>query len=86
MFSALATPLTWATVGGQVAVAVAVAGCAAVDGAVVVTVACVGPRVRQPWLCGGFTDVEESRPEGKQHRKGMESNPYLESQQTFPFD
>lgn len=54
--------LPWATVGCQVAVAVAIAGRAAVDGAVIVVVACVGPRVCQPWLRGRFTNVEESRP------------------------
>lgn len=74
MVLALAVPLTWATVGCQVAVAVTVAGCAAVDGAVVVIVACVGPCVCQPWLRGRFTNVEESRPKGKQYRKGMENN------------
>lgn len=61
--------LTWATVGCQVAVAVPVAGRAAVDGAVIVIVASVGPRVCQPRLCGRFTNVEKSRPKGKQYRE-----------------
>lgn len=56
--------LTWAAVGCQVAVAVAIASRAAVDGAVVVIVASIGPGVCQPGLCGGLTNVEKSWPEG----------------------
>lgn len=60
-------PLTWATVGGQVAVAVPTACRAAVDGAVIVVVAGVRPRVCQPGLCSRLTDVEESRPKEKKN-------------------
>lgn len=51
------TLLTWAAVRCQVAVAVAIAGGAAVDAAVVVVGAGVGPRVSQPGLSGRFPDV-----------------------------
>ena len=54
--------LTWATVGSEVAVAVSIACRAAADGAVIVVVASIRPRVRQPWLRGRFTDVEKSGP------------------------
>lgn len=53
---------TWATVRGQVAVAVAVARGAAVDAAVVVVGAGVGPRVGQPGLRGGLPDVQQTGP------------------------
>lgn len=56
------TPLTWAAVRCQVAVAVAIAGGAAVDAAVVVVGAGVGPRVSQPGLSGRFPDVKQTRP------------------------
>ena len=58
-------PLTWAAVGGQVAVAVPTARCAAADGAVIVVTARVRPRVCQPGLCSRFTDVEKSWPKDK---------------------
>lgn len=67
--SALSASLTWATVGCQVTVAVPIARCTAVDGAVIVMVPSVGPRVCQPRLRGRLTDVEKSRPIGKQRRK-----------------
>lgn len=48
---------TWAAVCCQVAVAVAIACCAAVDAAVVVVGAGVGPCVSQPGLGGRFPNV-----------------------------
>lgn len=53
---------TWAAVRGQVAVAVAVARRAAVDAAVIVVGAGVGPRVGQPGLGGGLPDVQQTGP------------------------
>lgn len=53
---------TWAAVCGQIAVAVAVAGGAAVDAAVVVVGAGVGPRVGQPGLGGRLPDVQQTGP------------------------
>lgn len=53
---------TWAAVRGQIAVAVAVAGGAAVDAAVVVVGAGVGPRVGQPGLRGRLPDVQQPGP------------------------
>lgn len=50
--------LTWAAVGSQVAVAVSVAPGAAVDGAIVVIGAAVGPGVRKPGLGCWFTDIQ----------------------------
>lgn len=50
---------TWAAVRGQVAVAVAVAGGAAVDAAVVVVGAGVGPCVGEPGLSGRLPDVQQ---------------------------
>ena len=64
---AISVPLTWATIRGQVAVTVATACRAAIDGAVIVIVASVRPCVCQPWLCGRFTDVEKSWPKEKRH-------------------
>lgn len=51
------TPHTWSTVCGQVAVAVAIACSAAVDAAVIVVGAGVGPCVSQPGLSGRFPNV-----------------------------
>lgn len=51
---------TWAAVRGQIAVAVAVAGGAAVDAAVVVVGAGVGPCVGQPGLSGRLPDVQQT--------------------------
>lgn len=53
---------TWATVRGQIAVAVAVSRGAAVDAAVVVVGAGVGPRVSQPGLGGRLPDVQQTGP------------------------
>lgn len=53
---------TWAAVRGQIAVAVAVAGGAAVDAAVVVVGAGVGPCVGQPGLSGRLPDVQQTGP------------------------
>lgn len=66
-YQAVSAPLTWATICGQVAVAVPVACCAAIDGAVIVVVPCVRPGVCQPWLCGRLTDVEKSWPKEKKN-------------------
>lgn len=63
--------LTWATVGGEVAIAVPTARCAAVDGAVIVIVTSVRPRVCQPGLCSRLTDVEKSWPKEKKCIKQM---------------
>lgn len=63
--------LTWAAVGGQVAVAVAVARSAAVDAAVVVVGAGVGPRVGQPGLRGRLPDVQQAGPVGTKKRRGV---------------
>lgn len=63
--------LTWATVGSEVAIAVPTACGAAIDGAVIVIVASVRPRVCQPGLCSGLTDVEKSWPEEKKYIKQM---------------
>lgn len=57
--------LTWATVGGQVAIAVPTACCTAIDGTVIVIVARIRPRVCQPRLCSRFADVEKSWPKEK---------------------
>lgn len=54
--------LTRAAVGGQVAVAVAIACCAAVDTAVILVGAVVGPCVREPRLTDWLTDVQQTRP------------------------
>ena len=54
--------LTWTAVCCQVAVTVAVAGGAAVDAAVVVVGAGVGPRVSQPGLSGRLPDVQQPGP------------------------
>lgn len=62
---AVSASLTWATVGGQVAITVTIGCSAASDGAVIVTVASIRPCVGQPWLCGRFTDVQKSWPEGR---------------------
>lgn len=51
------TPRTWAAVCCQVAVAVAIACSAAVDAAVIVVGAGVGPCVSQPGLSGRFPNV-----------------------------
>lgn len=70
--------LTWAAVGGQVAVAVAVARGAAVDAAVVVVGAGVGPGVGQPGLRGRLPDVQQARPGGggeKEARGEREQKP-----------
>ena len=64
-YQAVSVPLTWATIRGQVTVAVSIACCAAVDGAVIVIVPSIRPRVCQPWLRGRFTDVEKSWPKEK---------------------
>lgn len=53
---------TWAAVRGQIAVAVAVACGAAVDAAVVVVGAGVGPCVGQPGLGGRLPDVQQTGP------------------------
>lgn len=50
--------LTWAAVGGQVAVTVSVAPGAAVDGTIVVIGAAVGPGVRKPGLGCRFTYIQ----------------------------
>lgn len=56
------TAYTWAAVCGQIAVAVAVARGAAVDAAIVVVGAGVGPRVSQPGLGGRLPDVQQTGP------------------------
>lgn len=53
---------TWAAVRGQIAVAVAVPCGAAVDAAVVVVGAGVGPRVGQPGLSGRLPNVQQTGP------------------------
>lgn len=61
---------TWTAVRCQVAVTVAIAGSAAVDAAVIVVGAGVGPRVRQPGLGGRFPNVQQTGPvkkKGTQH-------------------
>lgn len=66
--------LTWAAVGGQVAVAVAVARGAAVDAAVVVVGAGVGPGVGQPGLRGRLPDVQQAGPGGTKKRRGVNAS------------
>lgn len=63
---------TWAAVRGQVAVAVAVARRAAVDAAVIVVGAGVGPRVGQPGLGGRLPDVQQTGPveTGQKKKRG----------------
>lgn len=62
---------TWAAVCGQIAVAVAVARGAAVDAAVVVVGAGVGPCVGQPGLSGRLPDVQQTGPVETQTGAGL---------------
>ncbi len=59
--------LTWAAVGGQVAVAVSVAAGAAVDGAVIVIGAVVRPCVCKPRLGSWFTYIQQTWPVKHRH-------------------
>lgn len=62
----MSVSLTWATVGGQIAIAVPTACCTAIDGTIIVIVASIRPRICQPGLCGRLTDVKKSWPKEKQ--------------------
>lgn len=64
-YGAVSASLTWATVGGQVVITVTIACRTAIDRAVIVIVASIGPRVCQPGLCGRFADVQKSWPKEK---------------------
>ena len=59
--------LTWAAVGGHVAVTGAVATVAAVDVAVFVVGTCVGPGVCQPRLVYTLPHVQQPRSEPEPH-------------------